>query len=81
VDQLKPEDVSIVDADSARALGLGHDGQSGERRRGSDSCAAADRTLEPVVGADKIRASVNVDHDEGTTEESQEKYDPRSVRC
>ena len=33
-------------------------------------------TLEPVVGANKIRASVNVDYDQGTTEESQEKYDP-----
>ena len=28
VDQLKPEDVSIVDADSDRSLGLGHDGQA-----------------------------------------------------
>jgi len=33
-------------------------------------------TLEPIVGADKIRASVNVAYDQGTTEESQEKYDP-----
>jgi flagellar M-ring protein FliF len=33
-------------------------------------------TLEPVVGANAIRASVNVDYDQGSTEESQEKYDP-----
>ena len=33
-------------------------------------------TLEPVVGAGKIRASVTVDHTQGSTEESDEKYDP-----
>jgi flagellar M-ring protein FliF len=76
VDQLKPEDVSIVDADSDRSLGLSHDDQvSGE---GADATLTQSliSTLEPVVGADKIRASVNIDYDQGTTEESQEKYDP-----
>jgi flagellar M-ring protein FliF len=76
VDQLKPEDVSIVDADSARSLGLGHDGQSGNDGVEATLALQLINTLEPVVGLDKIRASVNVDHDEGTTEESQEKYDP-----
>jgi flagellar M-ring protein FliF len=76
VDELKPEDVSIVDADTDRALGLGHDGSDNGDGEGS---ALSDRlisTLSPVVGTDKIRASVNVDYDQGTTEESQEKYDP-----
>jgi flagellar M-ring protein FliF len=76
VDQLKPEDVAIVDADSARSLGLGHDAQSGSDGMESTLTQQLITTLEPVVGFDKIRASVNVDHDEGTTEESQEKYDP-----
>ena len=76
VDQLKPEDVSIVDADSARSLGLGHDGQTGNDGVEATLAQQLITTLEPVVGLDKIRASVNVDHDEGTTEESQEKYDP-----
>jgi flagellar M-ring protein FliF len=76
VDQLKPEDVSIVDADSARSLGLGHDGQTASDGFESNLTQQLISTLEPVVGVDKIRASVNVDHDEGTTEESQEKYDP-----
>ena len=76
VDQLKPEDVSIVDADSARSLGLGHDGESGTDGAETTLTQQLIATLEPVVGMDKIRASVNVDHDEGTTEESQEKYDP-----
>jgi flagellar M-ring protein FliF len=76
VDELKPEDVSIVDADSARSLGLGHDGQSSTDGFESTLSQQLIATLEPVVGVDKIRASVNVDHDEGTTEENQEKYDP-----
>jgi flagellar M-ring protein FliF len=76
VDQLKPEDVSIVDADSARSLGLGHDGQSGNDGAEATLAQQLITTLEPVVGLDKIRASVNVNHDEGTTDESSEKYDP-----
>ncbi|MGA9671434.1 MAG: flagellar basal-body MS-ring/collar protein FliF [Terracidiphilus sp.] len=76
VDELKPEDVSIVDADSARSLGLGHDGQTTNDGFESNLTQRLISTLEPVVGADRIRASVNIDHDEGTSEESQEKYDP-----
>jgi len=33
-------------------------------------------TLAPVVGADRLRASVNVEYETGSSEESQEKYDP-----
>jgi flagellar M-ring protein FliF len=33
-------------------------------------------TLAPVVGADRMRASVNVEYETGSSEESQEKYDP-----
>jgi flagellar M-ring protein FliF len=76
VDQLKPEDVSIVDADTARSLGLGHDGQSSGDGVEATLSQQLITTLEPVVGLDKIRASVNVYNDESTTEESQEKYDP-----
>jgi flagellar M-ring protein FliF len=76
VDQLKPEDVSIVDADSDKSLGLGHDGQGGGEAVETTLTQRLISTLEPVVGVDKIRASVNIDYDQGTTEESQEKYDP-----
>jgi flagellar M-ring protein FliF len=76
VDELKPEDVSIVDADTDRALGLGHDGSDNGDGEGSALSERLISTLGPVVGTDKIRASVNVDYDQGTTEESQEKYDP-----
>ena len=33
-------------------------------------------TLAPVVGADHLRATVNVEYETGSSEESQEKYDP-----
>ena len=75
VDSLKPEDVSIVDADTDRALGHGRESGDGEAA-GAELSARLLRTLEPIVGADRIRASVNVDYDQGTTEESQEKFDP-----
>jgi flagellar M-ring protein FliF len=76
VDELKPEDVSIVDADSDRSLGLGHDGQEDGDAADTSLAQRLISTLEPVVGTDKIRASVNVDYDQGTTEERQDKYDP-----
>jgi len=76
VDNLAPEDVSIIDADSARALGLGHAGPDNADGEGSALSERLISTLEPIVGSNKIRASVNVDYDQGTTDESQEKYDP-----
>ena len=34
-------------------------------------------TLEPVVGADHVRASVHVEYELGTSEDTQETYDPK----
>lgn len=77
VDQLKPEDVSIVDADSDRSLGLGKNGQEEEGETAEATLTQRlISTLEPVAGQDKIRASVNITHDEGTIDENDEKYDP-----
>jgi flagellar M-ring protein FliF len=77
VDELKPADVSIVDADSDRSLGLGHDGTDNNNEDAESSLTQRlIATLEPVIGQDKIRASVNVDYDQATTDETQEKYDP-----
>lgn len=74
VDELRPEDVSIVDADSDRSLNAQDEANS--QGGDADLSNRLISTLEPVVGAGKIRASVNVDYDHGTTDESQEKYDP-----
>jgi flagellar M-ring protein FliF len=76
VDELKPADVVIIDADSNKSLGLSggpadpSDGIDQELTRRLIS------TLAPVVGVDRMRASVNVEYETGSSEESQEKYDP-----
>jgi len=76
VDELKPADVVIIDADSNQSLGSSGgstdpgDGIEQELTRRLIS------TLAPVVGADSMRASVNVEYETGSSEESQEKYDP-----
>jgi flagellar M-ring protein FliF len=76
VDELKPEDVSIVDADSSRSLVAGHGGPGADENEESGLTQRLIATLEPVVGLDKIRASVHVDYDQATIDEKAEKYDP-----
>jgi flagellar M-ring protein FliF len=76
VDELKPEDVVIVDADSNQSLG--HGGSSSDQNDGIEQelTRRLISTLGPVVGADSIHASVNVEYETGSSEESEEKYDP-----
>jgi len=76
VDELKPEDVVIIDADSNRSLGLGHSGEESGETEEARLTNRLINTLEPVVGANNIRASINVTYDQGSTEKSQEEYDP-----
>jgi flagellar M-ring protein FliF len=76
VDGLKPEDVAIIDADSDRSLGIGHDDTGAGEGEVARLTQRLISTLEPVVGANAIRASVNIDYDQNTTEQSEEKYDP-----
>ncbi len=76
VDGLKPADVAIIDADSNASLGGLPDGMGGDGEAEKRLEQRLIATLGPVVGVDHIRASVNVDYDPGTTEQSQEKYDP-----
>jgi flagellar M-ring protein FliF len=75
VDGLKPSDVSIIDADSNEALNPTADsaGEEGVERQMTQRLIT---TLSPVIGSDHLRASVNVEYDPGTKEESLEKYDP-----
>ncbi len=77
VDRLRPENVTVVNADSNTPL---------VHARGGANAFAPDEelaktlvhTLEPVVGADHVRASVHVEYDLGTSEETQETYDPKT---
>jgi flagellar M-ring protein FliF len=80
VDRLRPENVTVVDADSNTPLIHGRDGAGG-RGFGADEDLAKTlvHTLEPVVGVDHVRASVHVEYDLGTSEETQEVYDPKTT--
>jgi flagellar M-ring protein FliF len=77
VEGLRPENVTVVDADSNSPLLHGHDGG---RAYAPDEELAKTlvHTLEPVVGADHVRASVHVEYDLGTSEDTQETYDPKT---
>jgi flagellar M-ring protein FliF len=76
VDELKPADVVIIDADSNKSLGLsGGPTDPGEGIE-QELTRRLISTLVPVVGADRMRASVNVEYETSSSEESQEKYDP-----
>jgi flagellar M-ring protein FliF len=76
VDQLKPTDVVIVDADSNQSLGQSSGSPDGSDGIEQELTRRLISTLAPVVGADRIHASVNVEYETGSSEESQEKYDP-----
>jgi flagellar M-ring protein FliF len=76
VDELKPENVSIINADTDESLNGNHDTPGNNAGAEMALTQKLISTIEPIVGTDKIRASVNMEYDEGSTEESQEKYDP-----
>jgi flagellar M-ring protein FliF len=79
VDRLRPENVTVVDADSNMPLVHGRSGAGGAAFAPDEELAKTlVHTLEPVVGADHVRASVHVEYDIGTSEDTQEIYDPKT---
>lgn len=80
VDRLRPENVTVVDADSNTPLLHNRDGASGRAFALDEELSKTlVRTLEPVVGADHVRASVHVEYELGTSEDTQETYDPKAA--
>jgi flagellar M-ring protein FliF len=80
VDRLRPENVTVIDADSNMPLVHGRDGISGRALAADEDLAKTlIHTLEPVVGPDHVRASVHVEYDLGTSEDTQELYDPKTT--
>jgi len=82
VDNLQPQDVTVVDADGQVPL------LSGGNRRGapkdlrefeSSLNEKLVATLTPIVGEGKVKATVSVDYDPGSSETTQELYDPNAV--
>ncbi|HEY1270847.1 MAG TPA: flagellar basal-body MS-ring/collar protein FliF [Terriglobales bacterium] len=79
VDRLKPENVTVVDADSN--MPLLRNAAPGSRAYSLDEELSKTllHTLEPVVGADHVRASVHVEYALGSAEDTQETYDPKAT--
>ena len=79
VDGLRPENVTVVDAETAQSF-LVRRGPPGQSSFDSDEelAAAAVHAIEPVVGADHVRASVHVDYDPSSSEDTSEIYDPKA---
>jgi flagellar M-ring protein FliF len=78
VDRLRPENVTVVDADSNTPLLHNRDGAGHAFAADEELAKTLVRTLEPVVGTDHVRASVHVEYELGTSEDTQETYDPKT---
>jgi len=80
VDRLRPENVTVVDADTNTPLVHSRDGAYGHAFGVDEELAKTIvHTLEPVVGPDHVRASVHVEYDLGTREDTSETYDPKTT--
>jgi flagellar M-ring protein FliF len=75
VDDLKPGDVTILDADTNETLGS-RGGTAEGHEMEAELTQRLLATLGPAVGAENLRASVNVQFDPSSSEESQDRYDP-----
>ncbi len=81
VDRLSPENVVVVDADTNLPLNRfgASPGEGGAAEIDQELAKRAVETLEPVVGAEGVRASVHVEYDLSSGDETQETYDPASA--
>ena len=80
VDRLRPENVTVMDADSNSSLvrsGAGSVSGAADFDRQLETMLL--QTLEPVLGADHVRASVHAEYDLTSTEDTEETYDPKSA--
>jgi len=83
VDNLRPENVTLINADGEMPI-LARSGGSANRPRHwvEYELALAQKvvgTLEPVVGPGKARANVTVEYDLATSDSTQETYDPNGA--
>ena len=79
VEGLRPENVTVVDADSNVPLVRGAGGGPGGSDLDDELAKALLRTLEPVVGPGHVRASVHVEYDLSTSDNTEEVYDPKTT--
>ena len=78
VDGLDPNNVTLVDADGRVNFGQ-KDAETQAAIYEQELVDRLNATLTPVAGRDNIRASVNVDFDRASTDETQEIYDPKGT--
>ncbi len=79
VEELSPENVTVIDGETNRPLGSNRGGSLFEEDAEKQLTAKLLMNLGPVVGADKMRATVGIEYDPSTSEENSEKYDPQSA--
>jgi flagellar M-ring protein FliF len=75
VDDLRPENVVLVDAEGGGILGR-RSGEAALGGREQQMAAKLVETLEPAAGAGNVRASVTIDYDPNSADELDESYDP-----
>ncbi|HUZ05792.1 MAG TPA: flagellar basal-body MS-ring/collar protein FliF [Acidobacteriaceae bacterium] len=78
VDTLRPDQVTLVDADGRQSLGP----KSAEAQQAAYEQDLTDKllaTLEPIAGEGNVRASVTADFDSGSEDDLDETYDPTKV--
>ena len=80
VEKLRPENVTVIDAENNVPIGTaGANPASGlETERDQVLAKELVRTLEPILGEGGVRASVHVEYDESSGDETQESYDPQN---
>jgi flagellar M-ring protein FliF len=76
VENLSPDNVSLVDADGRLNLQAKGRGSAAEADVEAALEAKLVAMLEPLAGRENVRATVNVSYDEGTEERTDEVYDP-----
>lgn len=79
VDRLRPENVTLVDADTNTPMLRGQRGGAGSPDMEQELAKKIVATLEPVVGAEHVRASVHVEFDTSSSENTDEIYDPKAT--
>ena len=80
VERLRPENVTVVDADSNTPLLYSRGpGEVAGYDLDEELAKTLVHTLEPVVGAEHVRASVHVEYDTSSSENTEELYDPKTT--
>ena len=79
VEGLQPDNVTVIDADSQKPMLRHNRGAGATSQEDEELARAVIQTLEPVVGADHVRASVHREYDTASISSVESTYDPKSA--